>query len=268
MLLLTIFLESCEFKKPYKYIQINRYEGVLRNKGVTEEDPITIRATSDSAAYLRAYKSYCISLAVNSYVISVGGEISSTPLGFKLLNKEGNDISTTVYFENKEIIENEIMDKTLEDIMESDKGSNSHPNHYANRYLPGLAPVDVYLNMEKNGFVTEKRLSGKSGNFWISTESVPGIDYRVETYSSNIDNVESVKASATIDMYYEDISTTQQFFIFISSLPYLGADPQRAGNWIRDNFYYDKSTIVIGDARFTIYAPTNAYRMVIIEKAK
>lgn len=268
MLLLTIFLESCEFKKPYKYIEIIRYEGALRNKGVEEKDPKTIRAISDSAAYVEAYRSYCISLAVNSYLISRGKEIYYTQMGFKLINNEGNDISSTVYFENKEAIEEEIMDKMYRIIMESDKSANSLPNSFSYKYLPGLAPVDVYLNMEKYGFETEIHLSEKSGNFWISTKNVPGIDYRVETYSSNIDNVESVKATATIDMYHKNISTTQQFFILITSLPYHGADPQRAGNWIRDNFYNDKATIVIGDARFKIFAPTNAFRKVIIEKNK
>lgn len=138
----------------------------------------------------------------------------------------------------------------------------------SSKYINGLAPVDVYLNMEKQGFKTEKQLSGEYGNSWTSTKSYAGIDYRVETYSSNINNVESVQGTAMIDVTQKEIIAAQQFFIFLSSLPYDNADPQKAGQWIKDNYNKDKATTTIGDAKFTMYAPSIALRMIRIEKAE
>ena len=106
------------------------------------------------------------------------------------------------------------------------------------------------------------------GNLWISTENYAGIDYKVETYSSNIDNVESVRGTAMIDVNQKQIIATQQFFIFISSLPYKNSDPNKAGQWVKDNFDNDKASIIIRDAKFTMYAPSVALRMMTIEKAK
>ncbi len=138
----------------------------------------------------------------------------------------------------------------------------------SSKYIKGLAPVDVYLNMEKQGFTTDKKLSGKYGNSWTSTKNYAGIDYKVETFSSNIDNVISVTATAMIDVTQKQIIATQQFFIFLSSLPYENADPRTAGQWVKDNFDNDKASTIIGDAKFTMYAPSVALRMMTIEKAK
>lgn len=138
----------------------------------------------------------------------------------------------------------------------------------SSKYINGLAPVDVYLNMEKKGFTTSKNLGGEYGNSWTNIKSYAGIDYTVETFSSNIQNVKSVKATAIIDVNRKQIIATQQFFIFLSSLPYENSDPYKAGEWVKDNFDNDKASTIIGDAKFTIYAPTAAARMMTIEKAK
>lgn len=136
------------------------------------------------------------------------------------------------------------------------------------KYIKGLAPVDVYLNMEKQGFTTDKNLSGEYGNSWSSKKSIEGIDYIVETYSSNIDNVESVKATAIIDLTIKNIESTKQFLKFVATLPYDNAKPQEASDWIENNFNKDKSNITFGDVKMTIYAPSKAARMLIIETSR
>jgi len=136
------------------------------------------------------------------------------------------------------------------------------------KYIIGLAPVDVYLNMEKQGFKTEKKLGTEFGNFWISKKNYAGIDYNVETYSSNIDNIESVQATAIIDLSQKEIIAAQHFFIILSSLPYDNANQQKANQWIKDNYNRNEATTIIGDAKFTIYVPSSALRMLKIEKAK
>lgn len=148
-------------------------------------------------------------------------------------------------------------------------GSNNDDKESdSEKFINGLAPVDVYLNMENRGFSTKKSSSKDWGNTWTNKMTSAGIEYTVETYSSNTKNVERVRATAMIDAGRKDIVEAQQFFIFLSSLPYENSAPQVAGQWIQDNYDNDQASTIIGDAKFTIYAPSVVVRMMIIEKAK
>jgi hypothetical protein len=97
-----ILFESCEFKKSYKYIEVISDESVFGGVDIKEKEPKTIMAISDSAAYLEAYQSFCISQKVNNDIKEAMGKVYSTPIKFKLMDKDGNDITNSVYFENKE----------------------------------------------------------------------------------------------------------------------------------------------------------------------
>lgn len=138
----------------------------------------------------------------------------------------------------------------------------------ASKYIKGLTPVDVYINMEKQGFKTEKNLSGEFGNSWVNRMQIPGINFTVETFSSNTNKVENVRATAMVDLTEKNIVAAQQFFLFVSSLPYENSNPQQAGQWVINNYNNDKASTIIGDAKLTIYAPSVALRMLTIEKAE
>lgn len=133
------------------------------------------------------------------------------------------------------------------------------------RYIPGLSPTDIYLNLEQRGFKTEKSFNSEFGNLWTSTHSVVGIDYRVEVFSYNIKNVVSIEATAMIDANEKDIVATKQFFQLVSTLPYENANPKQATSWIDKNFNNDKATTQIGGVTFTMIAPTQYVRMLLIE---
>lgn len=134
-------------------------------------------------------------------------------------------------------------------------------------YINGLAPVDIYLNMEKQDFKTDKQIGGEYSNLWICTKQYGGIDYKVEVYSSNTDNVESVRATAIIDAT-KVIDAAKPFLQMVSTVPYKDAKPQEAANWINTYFNKDKADTTIGDAKFTILAPSASVRVLTIEKAK
>lgn len=133
------------------------------------------------------------------------------------------------------------------------------------RYIPGLSPTDVYLNLEQRGFKTEKSFNSEFGNLWTSTHSVVGIDYRVEVFSYNIENVVSIKATAMVDANEKDIVATKQFFQLVSTLPYENASPEQAASWVDKNFNNNKATTQIGGVTFTMIAPTQYVRMLLIE---
>ena len=148
----------------------------------------------------------------------------------------------------------------------ANKNEKEANNETSKKYIKGLMPADIYSSMEKEGFKTERKLGGEFGNSWTSTKNILGIEYKVEIYSANVNNVESVRATALIDLELKETIAAQQFIIFVSSLPYESSEPQKAEQWIKDNYNKDKATTIIGDARFTIFAPTDQLRSLLIEK--
>jgi hypothetical protein len=160
-----------------------------------------------------------------------------------------------------------ILTKSGSDKSREDKSTETTANE-SSKFINGLNPVDVYLNMEKQGFKTDKQLGSEYGNTWTNTKSYAGIDYNVVTFSSNIENVESVRATAMIDVTAKKIVATKQFIQFVATLPYENAKPEEAANWVDKNFDNDKANTTIGSAKLTIYAPSVALRMLTIERAK
>ena len=146
-----------------------------------------------------------------------------------------------------------------------DNGNETTPPA-ATKVIPGLMPADVYLNLEKQGFTTEKQFSSEYGNTWISKKEVEGISFVVTTYSSETENVENVKATATIDSSVKEIVATESFIGYIASLPFENSKPKETMQWVKDNFNNDKASTTVGSVKFTIYAPTEVVRMIIVEK--
>lgn len=134
--------------------------------------------------------------------------------------------------------------------------------------LPGLEPVDVYLNMEKMGFVTEK-ISSEFGYSWFCRKNYAGIKYEVSFSSLDGRTVETVTATAMIeDVLNKNIIATKPFFLTIGSLPFDGNEPRKAAEWINENFYNNKKSIIISGVEFTIIAPTNFVRTLRISKVQ
>jgi hypothetical protein len=113
LLLITALLTACDNNKSYKYVEITAEQGILGGIEKKEKEPKTIKASSDSAAYLDAFQSFCISLKVNKDMKQTLGTVYSTPIKFKLLNDKGEDITNTVSFANKEKSEKEITDRVF-----------------------------------------------------------------------------------------------------------------------------------------------------------
>jgi hypothetical protein len=131
--------------------------------------------------------------------------------------------------------------------------------------ISGLMPVDVYLNMEKEGFPTKKIYNAEYGCSWENSKEINGIQYRVLTFSNDASSVETITASAIV-YPPKTIEASKYFFNFISSLRYDNANPQIASKWISDHFYDRKSSTVIGGVKFTLDCPTKFSRILFLEK--
>lgn len=169
---LTLLLISCggegggllESKKEYKYIEIKEEKDLIGNgTEMKEEDPVIIKAASDSSAYLEAYEKFCISLKVNKDMVESLGETYSTPKEFKLLDESGKDIFLSVNFEDREKLEQEIYDRTfaLENSLESIKDESS------NEVDPDkMAELEPYFDEKTDEFDPD-------GKTWHEPKSAP-----------------------------------------------------------------------------------------------
>lgn len=138
-----------------------------------------------------------------------------------------------------------------------------------NNKIPELKPVDVYLNLEKQGFTTTKNFSSDYGNSWDCKSSSAGIDYTVNVFSDDVNSVERVRATAMLNGNEDkEIIATKPFLKYVASVPFEGNDPAKFADWLDKNFNNDKQSLNISDVKFTIYAPTKLLRMLDIEKAK
>ena len=133
----TLFLTTCQMKKKYYYHENGKEEKL-------------IKAYTDSAAYLEAFKNFEISKKVyNDMRKSIGGSYLSEPISFELLNDQHENITYKVDFKTKDSSENsikEIINGMSNTIEESMSKIREEKNGAGAKYDTGglyLAPIKV-----------------------------------------------------------------------------------------------------------------------------
>lgn len=173
LLLIATLLIACDNKKSYKYIEITAEQGSLGGVEKKEKEPKSIKANSDSAAYLDAFQSFCISLKVNKDMKQAMGTVYSTPVNFKLLNDKGENIANTVYFIDKSKREKEIMDQifamnnTFQESVDMSKADNTK-QFQATAKIDSAKVKDLskYFRQKKDEFSNENKI-------WYEPNSAP-----------------------------------------------------------------------------------------------
>ncbi|MDM1045890.1 hypothetical protein HX004_14115 [Myroides sp. 1354] len=130
--------------------------------------------------------------------------------------------------------------------------------------IKGLQPVDIYLNLEKQGFTTNKTLGGDL-KMWESKKSNLGEDFIVETNSSDTKSVEFVRATV-ITNSKGDLNKNILFFKFIASLPYEGSDHVTSTKWLEKNLTSKEADTIINEVKFTLKNPSKMVRTLQLEK--
>lgn len=130
--------------------------------------------------------------------------------------------------------------------------------------IKGMQPVDVYMNLEKEGFTTEKSLGGDIKG-WTNTKQEVGGMFIVETISSDTKSVESVRATVNADVG-TDMNKTLPFFKYIASLPYEGSDYESTTKWLENNFHKPESDTIVGGVKFTFRNPSQIVKVLMLEK--
>lgn len=130
--------------------------------------------------------------------------------------------------------------------------------------IKGLKPVDVYQNLEKEGFTTEKSLVGDIKGWTNKKQEIGGL-FIVETISSNTSSVESVRATVSTDIN-ADINKTLPFFNYVASLQYENSDYMNTTKWLKNNFDSSESDTIVGGVKFTIRNPSKVVKILTLEK--
>lgn len=132
------------------------------------------------------------------------------------------------------------------------------PNVHA---IPGLTNADIKLNLQDRGFdCSGPELTGDTAT-WSCTRTSGLADLTVRYWGPSPTVVEGVDAQSI----FADDQLAAEFLGFIATLPYDGADPVAARDWVQARIGQAKST-TIGGARFTLGGPENARYLTIQPK--
>lgn len=144
--------------------------------------------------------------------------------------------------------------------------TDNKQNNSSELYIQGLNPVDLYLNLENKGFTVTKDFDVNTGNMWTCKAIENGVEVTVTIFSpKDTDKAQSVRATIMGDAY-GSVKNGKAVAGYIATIPYDSAERERARKFVEDNYNNDKASIVIGDAEFTIYAPSVMLRMLDINK--
>jgi len=132
--------------------------------------------------------------------------------------------------------------------------------------IPGLDQGDIAYALADKGMVN----AGQSGHgTWRTTHKafMGGIDYNVEAVGRDPEAVDSVRVVITSDSTLGNVFASQPFVRDIAMARYDDCDPERVRQWLDEHFHDSESRIVVGPAEFTLYAPSDYRRELIIRRA-
>lgn len=111
--------------------------------------------------------------------------------------------------------------------------------------IPGVMPVDVYLNLENEGFSTTKELNPCCS--WFSVKGdMSSVRYLAEVYGNSASSFYRVNASVTTTIDKNTNAIARPFFGYIATLNYSGSKPDDARKWVEKNIGKKAKTIIGG----------------------
>lgn len=167
----TILFSGCQ--KKYQYVEEVIEHSILGGIKESTKDPKSITARNDTLAYIDAYTKYCISQSVYQKMVNDGyGNYLDIPIGFKLYNDKGEDISN-IYFTTKLEREQDIESLFLKvgDVMDNTLANNSTPKIDSAK-IKELLP---YFRVKKDEFDPD-------GGTWYEPKSAPNYTNRNGVY--------------------------------------------------------------------------------------
>lgn len=129
--------------------------------------------------------------------------------------------------------------------------------------IPGLIAADVYPNFEKIGFKVDKQIKNDHTNI-LCTLSESNIKYTVSVDGCSPDDLIRVTASV-LDYSGSNQKETEDFFGYVATLQYKGAEPEKAKQWVKDNIDVNDAHIKIGVVQFKISFETKYSKVLTLQ---
>ena len=170
LLLICVLMLLTACNKKYRYVEIVREQSVLGGSSEIEKDEATISASSDSTAYIEAFSKFCISQKVYSDMRKKDmADNLDIPIGFKLYNSEGVDISD-IDFATKKQKEDEIVSRFMS--MDNVVG-NSNESSNLGTSIPESKIDSAKIKELLPFFDVNKDEFDPNGKTWYKTKSAP-----------------------------------------------------------------------------------------------
>ena len=158
-ILLISVIYSCEQSKEYNYVEIGVKESLFGGAGKDEKVAVTIRAETDSIAYLEAYKKFCISEKVSQDMKETLGSSPTTPTDFKLIDEQGNNISLLIDFDMIDSLKNDVRTRifNMKNVVKETSDNNivKRIENFRNTVeidSVKITELDKFFNSEKDEF--------------------------------------------------------------------------------------------------------------------
>ena len=134
--------------------------------------------------------------------------------------------------------------------------------------IAGLDPYLSYLALEQMEFTTKTNYDAEYGASWDCTRNDFGISYAVSFFAPSLSAkyVQSVRLTIMVEPGIENISKGLWMMKELSGVKYDTCNYQFASQWVEENYNNDGATTLIGDADYTINAPSAYVRMLTIQK--
>ena len=134
-------------------------------------------------------------------------------------------------------------------------------------YIVGLDPENTWLNLKQWGFKVKMDFDNEWGNTWTCTREDLGITYTVVIYSPKHETkAQNITMTIQVEPGIVDISNGKQLAEKVATVPYDLANVELAKTFIQEHYNSKSATLIIGDAKFTIEAPSYTTRVLKIEK--
>lgn len=119
--------------------------------------------------------------------------------------------------------------------------------------LPGIAAVDVYGNLKKQGMKCSgpKVTSGRSS--WTCRGTTGFVELYAYTAGTGATRISIVQASVAGTLAKPTQGTPRDYLAFVATLPYDGSKPAGARSWVARNFTKAHAVTRIGPAVFELW---------------
>lgn len=105
------------------------------------------------------------------------------------------------------------------------------PAESSQAFLPGLLAADVTVNLEQRGFECTSADKGVNYYYWSCTDSNELYDVTVELYGRTLSTLDYVNA-VVLQFGAPMDELALPFLGYIATVPYDGAEPERARAWV------------------------------------